>query len=245
MHEDDERPGAGDRPPTAAQLQATARSRCRRSSALSAARRPAAARRGQRTAAASGSVPANTQQAQQSQLNVIGRGGLTYGEEAQRHPGCPHRGRTYLGLQRAKNPDGRMPLMDHLRELRNRVVKVALAVLAGAIVGWVFYDQHLGLHEAAVLPCGAAGQVPGRRAWPLPGVLRRARPLLLQGEDRDLRRRHPHQPDLAVPALGFHRSRPVLQREAAGRTCSSARRYRCSAWAASSLTSRWAAAWSS
>lgn len=34
-----------------------------------------------------------------------------------------------------------MPLMDHLRELRNRVVKVALAVLLGAIVGWVFYDR--------------------------------------------------------------------------------------------------------
>jgi sec-independent protein translocase protein TatC len=40
-----------------------------------------------------------------------------------------------------KNPEGRMPLMDHLRELRNRVVKIALVVLAGAIVGWVFYDQ--------------------------------------------------------------------------------------------------------
>jgi sec-independent protein translocase protein TatC len=38
-----------------------------------------------------------------------------------------------------KNPEGRMPLMDHLRELRNRVVKIALAILAGAVVGWVFY----------------------------------------------------------------------------------------------------------
>jgi sec-independent protein translocase protein TatC len=43
--------------------------------------------------------------------------------------------------QSRKNPDGRMPLMDHLRELRNRVVKIALAVLAGAVVGWVFYDR--------------------------------------------------------------------------------------------------------
>jgi sec-independent protein translocase protein TatC len=31
--------------------------------------------------------------------------------------------------------------MDHLRELRNRVVKVAIAIIAGAIVGWVFYDR--------------------------------------------------------------------------------------------------------
>ena len=27
--------------------------------------------------------------------------------------------------QRQPNPDGRMPLMDHLRELRNRVIKAA------------------------------------------------------------------------------------------------------------------------
>jgi len=33
-----------------------------------------------------------------------------------------------------------MPLMDHLRELRNRVVKIALAVIAGAIVAWAFYE---------------------------------------------------------------------------------------------------------
>jgi sec-independent protein translocase protein TatC len=34
-----------------------------------------------------------------------------------------------------------MPLLEHLAELRNRVVKIALAVLVGAIVGWVFYDR--------------------------------------------------------------------------------------------------------
>jgi sec-independent protein translocase protein TatC len=34
-----------------------------------------------------------------------------------------------------------MPLMDHLRELRNRVVKMALAVLVGAGVAWAFYDR--------------------------------------------------------------------------------------------------------
>jgi sec-independent protein translocase protein TatC len=45
-------------------------------------------------------------------------------------------GQKYIQSQ---NPEGRMPLMDHLRELRNRVVKIALVVLAGAILGWVFY----------------------------------------------------------------------------------------------------------
>ncbi|MBO2449834.1 twin-arginine translocase subunit TatC [Actinomadura barringtoniae] len=33
-----------------------------------------------------------------------------------------------------------MPLMDHLRELRNRLVKAMLGLVAGAIVGWIFFD---------------------------------------------------------------------------------------------------------
>jgi sec-independent protein translocase protein TatC len=51
-------------------------------------------------------------------------------------------GEQYVRLKQRQNPEGRMPLMDHLRELRNRVVKIALAVIAGAIVSWAFY-QHL------------------------------------------------------------------------------------------------------
>jgi sec-independent protein translocase protein TatC len=50
-------------------------------------------------------------------------------------------GDRYLRTKRQENPDGRMPLLDHLRELRNRVVKVALAILAGAGVSWAFYHQ--------------------------------------------------------------------------------------------------------
>jgi sec-independent protein translocase protein TatC len=49
-------------------------------------------------------------------------------------------GERYASLTRQGNPDGRMPLMEHLRELRNRVVKIALAVLAGAAVSWAFYQ---------------------------------------------------------------------------------------------------------
>jgi sec-independent protein translocase protein TatC len=49
-------------------------------------------------------------------------------------------GERYARAQREQNPDGRMPLMDHLRELRNRVVKIALAVIAGAIVALAFYQ---------------------------------------------------------------------------------------------------------
>jgi sec-independent protein translocase protein TatC len=50
-------------------------------------------------------------------------------------------GERYVRLKRESNPDGRMPLMDHLRELRNRVVTIAIVVLAGACVAWAFYDQ--------------------------------------------------------------------------------------------------------
>jgi sec-independent protein translocase protein TatC len=37
------------------------------------------------------------------------------------------------------NPDGRMPLMEHIRELRNRLLKSIAGVLAGTIVGWIFF----------------------------------------------------------------------------------------------------------
>jgi sec-independent protein translocase protein TatC len=40
---------------------------------------------------------------------------------------------------RTVNPDGRMPLLEHLRELRNRLFKAVLAMAAGAIIGWFIY----------------------------------------------------------------------------------------------------------
>jgi len=50
-------------------------------------------------------------------------------------------GEHVVHAQRKQNPDGRMPLMDHLRELRNRVVKMALALAAGMTAGFIFFDQ--------------------------------------------------------------------------------------------------------
>jgi sec-independent protein translocase protein TatC len=50
-------------------------------------------------------------------------------------------GQRFLRSQQRANPEGRMSLIDHLRELRNRVVKIAVAVLIGAGVSWAFYDQ--------------------------------------------------------------------------------------------------------
>jgi sec-independent protein translocase protein TatC len=48
-------------------------------------------------------------------------------------------GERFVHSQRQQNPDGRMPLMDHIRELRNRVVKMSLGLIAGMIVGFVFF----------------------------------------------------------------------------------------------------------
>jgi sec-independent protein translocase protein TatC len=48
-------------------------------------------------------------------------------------------GERFVRSQRQHNPEGRMPLMDHIRELRNRVVKIALALAAGMVLGFVFF----------------------------------------------------------------------------------------------------------
>jgi sec-independent protein translocase protein TatC len=50
-------------------------------------------------------------------------------------------GERYVRSQRQANPEGRMPLFDHLRELRNRIVKMALALIAGMVVGFIFFNQ--------------------------------------------------------------------------------------------------------
>jgi sec-independent protein translocase protein TatC len=34
-----------------------------------------------------------------------------------------------------------MPLMEHIRELRNRILKALLAIVAGAIIGWIIYPH--------------------------------------------------------------------------------------------------------
>ena len=34
-----------------------------------------------------------------------------------------------------------MPLVEHLRELRSRLVKAGVAIVAGMVVGWIYYDR--------------------------------------------------------------------------------------------------------
>ncbi len=42
--------------------------------------------------------------------------------------------------KREKDPEGRMPLAEHLRELRNRLMKAVLAILVVTIVALVYYE---------------------------------------------------------------------------------------------------------
>ena len=66
-------------------------------------------------------------------------------------------GERYVRAQRRQNPEGRMPLFDHLRELRNRVVKMALGLIAGMIVGFIFFEPVWRVIEQPLCPRISAG----------------------------------------------------------------------------------------
>jgi sec-independent protein translocase protein TatC len=57
-----------------------------------------------------------------------------------------------------------MPLMDHIRELRNRVVKMALALGAGMIVGFVFFNPVWHVIERPLCSVVIRGQTGCRTA---------------------------------------------------------------------------------
>jgi sec-independent protein translocase protein TatC len=75
-------------------------------------------------------------------------------------------GEQYVSSRRRANPEGRMPLFDHLRELRNRIVKMALALIAGMTVGFIFFDQAWRVIERPL--CHAT--VNGHSGCATPGV---------------------------------------------------------------------------
>ena len=54
-------------------------------------------------------------------------------------------GERYVKSKQGADRDGRMPLMDHLRELRNRIIKAAIAIIAGMIVALCFSTPLLNL----------------------------------------------------------------------------------------------------
>ena len=54
----------------------------------------------------------------------------------------PQRRRTRA---RKVEDEGRMSLVEHLRELRNRMFKAAIAIVLGMALAWIFYDQLFAL----------------------------------------------------------------------------------------------------
>ncbi|GAA1009132.1 membrane protein [Streptomyces sp. F-3] len=47
--------------------------------------------------------------------------------------------------KKVKDPEGRMPLAEHLRELRNRLAKAVLAIVVGGIAAAFFYQEIINL----------------------------------------------------------------------------------------------------
>ena len=56
--------------------------------------------------------------------------------------------------RRAENPDARMSLGEHFRELRNRLLVSVLAVVALAVVGWYWYEEIIAFVMAPIQAVG-------------------------------------------------------------------------------------------
>ena len=63
-------------------------------------------------------------------------------------------GERFARSRRQRNPEGRMPLTEHLRELRARVVKMAVALAAGMTAGFIFFGPAWHVIERPL--CSAA-----------------------------------------------------------------------------------------
>lgn len=66
-----------------------------------------------------------------------------------------------MAMGRQDNPEGRMALVDHLRELRNRLFKSAIGVVLGTVAGFILYQPMLG---ALIKPITDLNEKEGRLA---------------------------------------------------------------------------------
>ena len=60
-------------------------------------------------------------------------------------------GQRYVRAKRRENPDGRMPLMDHLRELRNRLLKAIIVIAIGMGIALLLLQPHDPVGHSPVL----------------------------------------------------------------------------------------------
>jgi sec-independent protein translocase protein TatC len=54
-------------------------------------------------------------------------------------------GRLKIGRDTPKDPEGRMTLIEHLAELRSRLMIAVLAIVVGMVVTWIFYEPIFNL----------------------------------------------------------------------------------------------------
>jgi sec-independent protein translocase protein TatC len=66
-----------------------------------------------------------------------------------------------IAMGRPTNPEGRMALVDHLRELRNRLFKSAIGVVLGTVAGFILYQPML---SALIKPITDLNEKEGRLA---------------------------------------------------------------------------------
>ena len=80
--------------------------------------------------------------------------------------------------KQSPSPDGRMALADHLRELRARLLKIAVVLVVGTVVAWFFYDT---LFQLIYDPYRRAQEIlEGKGVDSTPVLTGVANPLLLQ-----------------------------------------------------------------
>src|ERR1700735_2729297 len=72
----------------------------------------------------------------------------------------------------ASDQEGRMSLIEHIRELRNRVVKIVLALLVGTGVGLVFFETVWHLIERPFCSAKITGHT-GCHGLVAPGLYKR------------------------------------------------------------------------
>ncbi len=61
----------------------------------------------------------------------------------------PEAARPVRGARRGR--DGRMPLQEHVRELRNRLLLAVAGLVVGAVAGWAWYPQLIAVLQAPVI----------------------------------------------------------------------------------------------